>query len=85
MGLYRQHGSPPEYVYVKFDDNCVKHLACNRNHPFTADELESMELEDADVFILEQKYVTCKASPDLGRMTVQLKVPDKKKWTFYQP
>ncbi len=30
MGAYRSHGSPHKYVHATFEDNRVKHLACNR-------------------------------------------------------
>jgi hypothetical protein len=72
MGAYRSHGSPPEYVYVKFEGNRVKQMVCNRQNPLSDDDIERLGLEDTHVFILERKYGKCKESSDLRRMTGEL-------------
>lgn len=79
MGSYRLHGSPPEYVYVLFKNNQVQRVVCNRQCKLTADKVERLQLDDAEIFILERKYGTCKASLDLRRMTTKLKIADDKR------
>ena len=51
MGAYRSHGSPPEYVYVVFDNNQVKQMVCNRQHQLSAEEVNRLGLDDSELFI----------------------------------
>lgn len=76
MGSYTQHGSPQEYIYVLFQEGHIKRIECHRQHPFSTEQIEGMGLKDAEVFILERKYASCKAALDVRRMTAQLKVTD---------
>ena len=79
MGAYRSHGTPPEYIYVHFEDKRVKHMICNRKNRLVDEEIERLGLNDAYVFILERKYGKCKVLQDLRRMTVELKMVDNKR------
>lgn len=78
MGAYRLSGSPLEYVYVTFENKRIRNIVCNRQHKLTNENVEELGLNDAAIFVLERKYSTCKASPDLRRMTAELKVVDPK-------
>ena len=79
MCAYRSYGSPPKYIYVQFEDKRVKHMVCNRKNRLVDEEIERLGLNDAYVFILERKYGKCKASQNLRRMTVELKMVDNKR------
>ncbi len=59
MGAY----SPQEYVHATFEDNRVKHLACNRERFLTTEELQKVGMINAVAFILLRKYGKCKAIP----------------------
>jgi hypothetical protein len=83
MGAYRLHGSPLEYVYVTFENGRIKRIECNRQSQLPPEEVERLGLSDAVVLILERKYGTCKASPDLRRMTAELKVVDTKRTAHF--
>ena len=85
MGSYKLHGSPPEYVHVTFENERVKNVVCNRQRPLTADELRSLGMNDAVAFVLLRKYGTCKASPDLRRMTAEIKVVDTERSGHFMP